>query len=133
MASEPRNTPAYPCPSEHTPRPLVNASDASGDEYVHPPYRARREIEGGHGLTVWEESRHIARREEIMRARGERDTVGGDRRSNAQVERMNTVGIAADMGMTERTYQRRHAIGRGITEETAEVLGPPGAAPVGCA
>lgn len=68
---------------------------------------------------MWEESRHIARREEIMRARGERSTHGGDRRSTRQVDALNTATAAEQMGMTERTYQRRHAIGRGITEATA--------------
>lgn len=72
-------------------------------------------------LTVWEESRHIARREEIMRARGERQLVGRPEESR-QLDAISTSDAAEGMDMSERTYERRHAIGRGIAEETAEVL-----------
>jgi hypothetical protein len=62
-----------------------------------------------HHLTRAEEARHIARREELMQAKGERRTVG--RHSNtatvAVLEPKTTEELAKEAGMSERTYQQR--------------------------
>jgi hypothetical protein len=76
-----------------------------------------------HDLSVVEQSRHVARREEIMRARGERrrdgmhpnpPTVGGLEKTTDE--------LAKAVGMAPRTYQQRAQIGRGLTEETQGIL-----------
>ena len=54
-----------------------------------------------------------------MRARGERREDG---RYPRQLDAVTTAEAAEGMGMSEQAYYRRHAIGRGITPETAEVL-----------
>jgi hypothetical protein len=83
-------------------------------------------------LTVHEQSEHIARREQIMRARGERAMRGGQLgNKNASKNEPATVTgssekttkeLAAELGVSESTYQKRSKIGRGLTEETKEIL-----------
>lgn len=78
-----------------------------------------------HDLTVWEQSKHIARREAIMRARGERAAEGGYRRNDSATVAESpptTPEIAEAAGMSERTYYRRAKTGSRITPEVARVL-----------
>jgi NTP pyrophosphatase (non-canonical NTP hydrolase) len=61
-----------------------------------------------------------------MAAKGERARRGGYRRDEpatvADSSEKTTDELAEEMGMSPRTYQGRHRIGRGITEETGEIL-----------
>lgn len=89
--------------------------------------RVRNGARSGHGVDVAsEQSKHIARREEIMRAKGERAeggfhgnrfvgpaTVAGPR---------TTADLANDAGMSERTWRGRNRVGSSIKPATAEVL-----------
>lgn len=79
-----------------------------------------------HDLTVWEQSKHIARREAIMQARGERVTHGGDRKSSDHGEHLNerktTAEVAESAGMSSATWRRRAKTGTRITPEVARVL-----------
>ena len=71
-----------------------------------------------HDLTVWEQSKHIARQEVLMREKGERAARGApggnaNRSENkpATVAGLNqpktTSSVAAAAGMSERTWQTR--------------------------
>jgi len=77
-----------------------------------------------HDLTVWEQSKHIARREAIMRERGERLT--GRPEKSATVADFpavkTTPELAAAAGMSERTWQTRAKVGTRITPEVARVI-----------
>jgi hypothetical protein len=77
-------------------------------------------------LTIWEQSKHIARREELMVARGERAESGTNLKNLTTGDTVSpvttTAALADSFGMHERSYQRRKAIGSKITEETAAVL-----------
>jgi ParB-like chromosome segregation protein Spo0J len=83
-----------------------------------------------HHLTGAEEAKHIARREEIMQARGGRAKGGGDRRGYAKSDPATVAGalekttadLAKEAGMSERTYRTRAKIGRDLTEETLDII-----------
>ncbi|WP_228282516.1 MT-A70 family methyltransferase [Rubrobacter tropicus] len=75
-------------------------------------------------LTVWEQSRHVAERERILDARNERAQSGDNRHSNSRgdtVSPLTNERLAGEAGMSERTYQRRHKIGR-LGPETSAIL-----------
>jgi ParB family transcriptional regulator, chromosome partitioning protein len=81
-------------------------------------------------LSVIEQSEHVARREHIMHARGDRAKRGGDG-SNQYMSKGVTVTpllpktteeLAAQMGMSKSSYQKRSKIGRGLTEEAVTVV-----------
>jgi hypothetical protein len=63
-------------------------------------------------LTVWEQSKHIARREALMVARGERATSHRPNKGDTVSPLSTTEQLADSLGLHERTYQRRKAIGR---------------------
>jgi len=77
-----------------------------------------------HDLTVWEQSKHIARREAIMREKGER--LSGRPVKSATVADFTAVKttpeLAASAGMSERTWQTRAKVGSRITPEVARVI-----------
>lgn len=79
-----------------------------------------------HDLTVWEQSKHIARREEIMREKGERATQRDNQWSATDTVSVATPKTTSDMaasaGMSERTWQRRAKTGTHITPAVAAVL-----------
>jgi ParB family transcriptional regulator, chromosome partitioning protein len=69
-----------------------------------------------HDLTVWEQSRHVAERERILAERGERARVGENQHSagpDTVSVPQRTANLAEDLDVSEKTYQRRHKIGRG--------------------
>lgn len=74
-------------------------------------------------LTELERDAHYAEREKLMRANGERQTHGGDRRSSGQVGHLKrTEDIAAEHGEAERTYRRRKSIGERIPEDLRDEI-----------
>lgn len=93
--------------------------DDVGAELVEIDENLRR-----HDLSVWEQSKHIARREELMSQQGER--APGHRPKSDTVSDLpaprTTPQIAADAGMSDRTWQRRAKVGRSITPEVATVI-----------
>ena len=80
-----------------------------------------------HDLTVWEQSKHIARQEVLMREKGERAERGDNRFSRPATvaglaEPRKTPELAASAGMSERTWQTRAKTGARITPAVAAVL-----------
>ena len=71
-------------------------------------------------LTAWEQAQHIERRETLLQQKGERAKAHGNG-SNQHTSKGDTVSplrtnadLAAEAGISERTYQRRAKIGRDI-------------------
>lgn len=72
-------------------------------------------------LTVWEQGKHIARREELLEARGLRARRG-------RPEKLPTVGsltnseLASEAGLSSSSYRYRKQIGKKISEEAGAVI-----------
>lgn len=80
-------------------------------------------------LTRAEEARHIARREQIMQAKGERAAASPGTNQYGEVPATvagtspkTTKQLAEEAGMSERTYQQRAKIGQKLTDETLEII-----------
>lgn len=80
-------------------------------------------------LTVWEQAKHAAERERILEALGQRARRGGSgsnqyesKPATAAGLQKTTADIAREAGVSERTWQNRAKIGRGLGERTREVL-----------
>lgn len=74
-------------------------------------------------LTVWEQAKHAEERERVLEAlglrRGEGRHPNPDTMSGLE---KTTEDLAAEVGMTDRSWRRRTKIGREIGEQTAAVL-----------
>ena len=66
-------------------------------------------------LTVLEQAEHLARRDELLRARGERAPDHRPEKGASVAPFQTTKAIAAQVGMSERTAQERMQIVRGLT------------------
>ena len=76
-------------------------------------------------LTAWEQSQHIERREVLLKRKGERATPRDNHRKDAPATvtgAKTTADLAAEAGMSKRTYARRAAVGRDIAPATADIL-----------
>lgn len=109
----------------------IKASVLSGDE-LDAELAEIDENLISHRLTVAEQADHIARREALMTARGERAAGGGDRPSESDSnfdpvtvtgsKEKTTDDLAKEAGMSKSSYQKRSKIGRGLTAETKEIV-----------
>ena len=81
-----------------------------------------------HDLTVVEQSDHVARREALLKARGERAERGGTGSNQHTSKPVTVTGLqtteelAKAAGMSTSTYERRARIGRDLTEETKAII-----------
>ncbi len=76
-------------------------------------------------LTVFEQAQHLQRREEILASLGLRAQRGDNQHSaggDAASPPLTTADLAAQMGISERSAQKRLQIARGITPEAAEII-----------
>lgn len=73
-------------------------------------------------LTVYEQAKHADERERVLVALGERRGPGGDPATVAGWDQRATAEVAAEAGMSERSWQGRVKIGRGLGEQTKAVL-----------
>lgn len=83
-----------------------------------------------HHLTVAEQSEHIARRDALLKARGERRESGRQEGQTTAVTNnpvtvtglKTTEELAKDAGMSRSSYEKRVKIGHGLAEETLAIL-----------
>ena len=77
-------------------------------------------------LTAWEQSRHIERREALLKKKGQRAKASpGTNQHEVPLTvsgTKTTAELANEAGMSTATYKRRSAVGRDIAAETAEIL-----------
>lgn len=82
-----------------------------------------------HHLTVAEQSEHIARRDALLKARGERAERGGSGSNQYDSKPVTVTGLqkttedlARDAGMSKSSYEKRVKIGHGLAEGTLAIL-----------
>jgi ParB family chromosome partitioning protein len=79
-------------------------------------------------LSPLEKGEHLVRRDQILRARGQRATGGRPTKGDKMAGFFTTQDLGREAGMSARQVQRYTAVGRGLSQEARDVLrGTPGA------
>lgn len=73
-------------------------------------------------LTVYEQSKHAEERERVLEALGQRRSGGGDPATVAGWGQKTTADVAKEAGMSERSWQTRVKIGKGLGPKTRAAL-----------
>ena len=73
-------------------------------------------------LTILEQAEHLARRDDLLKARGDRAPSHRPEKGASAAPLQTTGAIAGQVGMSERTAQERMQVARGLTEETRDIL-----------
>lgn len=73
-------------------------------------------------LSFLEQAEHVARRDELLRARGERAPSHRPGKGASAAPFRTTATIAEQVGMSERTLQERMQIARGLSEDVRDLL-----------